>query len=249
MAMVIFSALFFRHLAPSYTRDPGSSSDVSSIQDPVNKSSNMVCSKASRIQLKPRLVSHYPSGARIIVTLTSETYQAPPIWYRWFKTPLPESLVLDSPALLLGASSNSRASWCFPGSEGHFAVHLSEPTLITKIILQAPQGFSPEKRRFFPRTVQIWGLIDGRENMEKVRNLSLLQGAHRNQAPLPGFRPSLLLTETTYNFHTENEGFDTPSLFRELSLSFKMLVAMIRSNWGESDYTCIHRFEVYGLPS
>jgi SUN domain-containing protein 1/2 len=122
--------------------------------------------------------------------------------------------------------------------------------------------------RSAPKKMEVWGLVDGAQNVKKVaeyhrrreqRYRDLVTAANREgrtppppEDPYPVTLPPdahyLRLSQFTYdvNAHSHIQTFSVPQEIQDLGVDIGVVVLMVRSNWGEPNWTCLYRFRVHG---
>lgn len=208
------------------------------------------------------------SGGRVIPSLTSATFQAQP-------------LGLHSKLLgwVTGASSNSGRSpatalhpynspgycWPFAGAQGQLGILLSRRIIPSDITIEhvsqdvALDGLVSSA----PRDFELWGIVEGREDIEKLKEWRDSEMARKRQAAeagsaedeeaeeatsLPLTPQHLLLSTGTYDIASSSplQTFPVASSARQLGIPVGVVVLKILSNHGEDAYTCLYRVRVGG---
>ncbi|KAI0054673.1 hypothetical protein BV25DRAFT_1762843, partial [Artomyces pyxidatus] len=152
------------------------------------------------------------------------------------------------PAVVLQDSADDDVCWSFSGSFGSFGFTLSTPIIPTEVVLQTQVHVSSSSKLQAPRTVVVWGLLDGIENIIKLQRFTselMLVKARVPSFPIQGRGTFIPLAH--FEFHS-----DTPSqtfpVFEEVihwGLDWGVIVFDIRSNWGASS-TSLCQVRVHG---
>ena len=211
----------------------------------------------------------HPAGARVIPFLTSATYTMPRsifgkalgfvtgVGYR-YPTCLP-------PIAALLPQNHAGHCWPLQGSTGQLGVKLARRAYISDITIDhVPKelGFDP---RSTPRQMEVWGLVEGDDNLAKVnwwladrqRQTSdmpksglprVLGDEERVRMRLRGKLKYIRIAEFMYDAHSKKsvQTFPVDLDVKALRVDIGVVVLVVRSNWGMPEFTCLHRFRVHG---
>ncbi|NWI15389.1 SUN3 protein, partial [Crypturellus soui] len=118
--------------------------------------------------------------------------------------------------------------WPFPGSQGQVVIKLPAQIQPTALTMQhifktvSPSGNISSAPRDFSVSVSLCQVIG--------------VGAEGEEETVLG----------TFMYDVEKEGMQTFSLKNELPKAFQYIKLLIKSNWGNPDYTCIYRVQLHG---
>lgn len=214
----------------------------------------------------------YSAGAGIVPSLTSDTYELPSIsWTRHIKRIFGHggSAIGRPPVNALHYETHSGHCWPFAGASGQLGVALVAPTYISDIVIDhVPREVSADMRSA-PRQMELWGLIEGAENVEKIKEWRAQRAARQEEARIqaeltgqpyvedlePTYPSSLpkspeffRVANFTYNIHAPHhiQTFPVSQEVQDLGIDFGIVVLLVKNNWGHPDYTCLYRLRVYG---
>lgn len=211
----------------------------------------------------------HSAGAQVIPSLTSTTYSISP-----------EGVVGKAVGLVTGSGYASGLSpinalhpynyagrcWPFQGSEGQLGVKLARRTCISDVTIDHVAKEVAFDLRSTPRQMEVWGLVEGQDNLEKVAGWLADRQRRRFDAVesgqpmdpkdeewevpkhLPKDAQYIRVTKFLYDVHsTRNvQTFPVDSEVRALGVDFGVVVLVIKNNWGRPEYTCLYRFRVHG---
>ncbi|KZT00772.1 uncharacterized protein LAESUDRAFT_764305 [Laetiporus sulphureus 93-53] len=248
------------------------SSDGQDVSSLINHLVESSVSRLTKDTLARTDYALYSGGAQVIPSLTSETYQIENGWGSkimgyfgggvggWIGRP---------PVTALHHDINHGHCWPFPGTHGQLGVKLAAPIYISAVTIDHVAKEVATDMRSTPRQMELWGLIEGEDNIEKVKEWRALRDAKREvartEAELQG-RPFADQTEPaypstlpkspeyfriasfTYNVHSPNniQTFEIPDEIQDLGIDFGVVVLLIDNNWGRDDFTCLYRLRVHG---
>ena len=199
-------------------------------------------------------------GGSIIPTLTSDTYG---LRGTYFFGLLSDYTYARSPVTALHHELTIGYCWPFAGPQGHLGVKLSVPVRVTDITIDHVAREVALDNRPAPRNFEVWGFIEGEENLEKLRLYRESKEAERQLAREEGREviedpvyPDLLqkdkeylrLGTFTYDVHEPQnvQTFSVDDEIKDTGIDVGIVVLFINSNWGHPDYTCLYRFRVHG---
>ncbi|KIJ66887.1 hypothetical protein HYDPIDRAFT_38336 [Hydnomerulius pinastri MD-312] len=215
----------------------------------------------------------HSAGARPIPHLTSHTLEMRPTTFRgkvlgWMTGHGRE--IGRSPITALHQDIHSGLCWPMTGDFGQLGVALASPAYISDITIDHIAKEVAFDLRTAPRDMEVWGLVEGKENLEKViafraeraaqlaeaRRLaeesgsSLIAEADEDAYPptLPANEPFVRLASFTYDIDAPSniQTFPVRPEIQELGVDFGVIALVIKNNWGKQEYTCLYRFRVHG---
>jgi len=148
------------------------------------------------------------------------------------------------------------------------AVALSAPTDISDITIDHVAKEVAFDMRSAPREMEVWGMVEGKDNIAKVKVWQAEKAARMEEAKrvaeekglsftqvdveypktLPKSPQYIRIANFTYNIHAPRniQTFPVDEEIRELSVDFGIVVLRMKSNWGRDEYTCLYRLRVHG---
>lgn len=199
------------------------------------------------------------AGAGVIPSLTSPTYNVQPSAFFGFLSGA--ARYARSPVNALNHETQVGYCWPFFGSQGQLGVQLVDRIFVTDVTVDHIAKEVAHNMRTAPRQMEVWGLLEGKDNWEKYaeyevqRAQARAEGADIPDEPeypsdLPRSRNVRYVPVTSfmYDIHALNniQTFPVPQDVRDLSLDFGVVVLVVKSNWGSTDLTCLYRFRVHG---
>ena len=207
----------------------------------------------------------FSAGARWIPSLTSPTLELRP-------PTLPSQLLAfvtghgyalgRPPVTALHHDVQNGFCWPFPGSQGHLGVQLAAPVKVESVSVDHVPKEVAFDVRSAPRDMEVWGLVEGEENVRKVKEWREMKEATRSSSSREAEEeeeeeyPAILPRQPAYirlaNFAYDVDGpshvqnFPVSDEIKEMGLDFGVVVLMVKSNWGRRDFTCLYRFRVHG---
>ena len=210
----------------------------------------------------------YAAGARSLPSLTSATYRASPRTLVRkavsFVTRIGERRL--SAVNALHPANDAGQCWPFRGSKGQLGVKLARRAYISDISIDhVPKALGFDLRSA-PRQMEVWGLVEGQENIAKATGWLAERQRQRSDASeadllkdqkdeqwglpkhLPGGERYLRIAEFLYDPHsTKNlQTFPVAPEVMALGVDFGVVVLVVKSNWGLPEFTCLYRFRVHG---
>ncbi|VDC07514.1 unnamed protein product [Peniophora sp. CBMAI 1063] len=218
----------------------------------------------------------HSGGARVIPSLTSPTLDAPP---RGLREAL-HGLLTGSgapvgrpPVYALHHDTSAGMCWPFGGSHGTLGVALARPAFIDAISIDHLARELAWDVRSAPRGMEVWGLVEGRENLEKVgvwemgramRRAACASGESAPNSPecaqvqdeeseeeyppeLPKSAKYVRIAAFEYDARQGRpvQTFDIDEGVKALGVDFGVVVLRVLGNWG-AEYTCLYRVRVHG---
>lgn len=215
----------------------------------------------------------HSAGARPIPSLTSHTLEMRPTTLRgtvlsWMTGHGRE--MGRSPITALHQDIHSGLCWPMSDDFGQLGVALSFPAYITDITIDHVAKEVAFDLRTAPRDMEVWGLIEGAENLDKVAAFRAERAAQRAEAvraaeesgsplpeepdedvyppTLPADQPFIRLASFTYDIGAPSniQTFPVRQEIQDLGVDFGIVALVIKNNWGRKEYTCLYRFRVHG---
>lgn len=199
------------------------------------------------------------AGAGVIPSLTSQTFNVQPKAFFGFISGA--ARYARSPVNALNHETQVGYCWPFFGSQGQLGVQLTDRVLITDVTIDHIAKEVAHDLRTTPRQMEVWGLLEGRENREKYvefeaqRDQARADGADIPDAPeypsdLPRSRDVryVPIASFMYDIHASNniQTFPVRQDIQDLGIDFGVVVLVVKSNWGSQSFTCLYRFRVHG---
>jgi SUN domain-containing protein 1/2 len=217
----------------------------------------------------------HSSGAKTIPSLTSPTFEIRPSSIRGHLVGLVTGngyAIGRPPVTALHHELHNGHCWPFKGTEGQLAVALAAPTYIDAVTIDHVAKEVAFDMRSAPREMEVWGMVEGKDNVGKVRKWLVEKRTRREAAkklakvkkvpfvedprdmeiPLPRTLPKspqyIRIANFTYNIHSPQyiQTFPVDEEIRELGVDFGIVVLRVKSNWGRDEYTCLYRFRAHG---
>lgn len=213
-------------------------------------------------------------GASVIPALTSETLE---IKVEGLKALLGlftgyGGVIGRPPITALHHENHNGHCWPFEGSQGHLGVQLAHPAYVEEISIDHVAREVAWDLRSAPREMEVWGLIEGKANFEKVREWKVAKAAERLQKAdeagistdsadvtvldeegeeYPDFLPRDMMFVRIASFEydvqrdEEIQTFPVDEEVKALGIDFGVVVLSVKSNWGK-EFTCLYRMRVHG---
>ncbi|KAF9243497.1 hypothetical protein BU15DRAFT_42959 [Melanogaster broomeanus] len=216
----------------------------------------------------------HSTGARPIPHLTSSTLEMRPATLRgqvlsWMTGHGRE--IGRSPITALHPDIHSGLCWPIAGDFGQLGVALSSPAYITDITIDHIPKEVAFDLRTAPRDMEVWGFVEGKENLERVIAFRAERASQRAEAKrlaeesgsplsdeepdedaypptLPSDEPFIRIASFMYDVHAPSniQTFPVRTEIQQLGVDFGIVALVIRNNWGRNDRTCLYRFRVHG---
>ncbi|KAI0044926.1 hypothetical protein FA95DRAFT_207587 [Auriscalpium vulgare] len=208
---------------------------------------------------KPDFALH-SGGASIIPSLTSPTLEVRPPTFRQQLLGLITNngyAIGRAPIVALHHETNNGYCWPFAGNEGQLGVLLAHPVRIDEVAIDHVAQEIAWDMRSAPRKMEVWGLVEGADNLRKVAEWehSRAQKASAEELePLPEYPKTLPRTakyvrvaQFEYDIAAPDsvQTFPVAQEIKDLGIDFGLVVLRIRSNWGR-EFTCLYRLRVHG---
>jgi len=110
-----------------------------------------------------------------------------------------------------------------------------------------------------PQDMEVWGLIEGADNMAKLaawrtdktqrrENGEIIEDEPERPKSIPNSVEYIRIASFRYNVHSSNniQTFPVDQEIKALGIDFGVVALVIKSNWGNSAFTCLYRFRVHG---
>ena len=213
----------------------------------------------------------YSAGGRVIPKLTTNTYEVKPnTWARYMIGAVTGSgyTMGRPPVTAIHHDINVGNCWPFAGTQGQIGVLLARNVFISEFTIDhAPRDVAYDIRSA-PRQMEVWGLVQGMDNMAKVQEYQQAMQERREEAirraeeqgmlppseenPYPPSLPRsphyVRLAQFSYDIHSDEhiQTFSVPQEIQDIGADFGIVVLLIKNNWGEEDFTCLYRLRVHG---
>lgn len=225
---------------------------------------------------KPDFALH-SAGGRVIPSLTSPTFEIKPSTLRAavFGALTGNGYASGHPPVTaIEPSLHAGRCWPMAGTGGQLAVALAMPVYVDEITIDHVAPEVAFDMRTAPRQMEVWGLVEGEDNIRKLREHREASIARKREeleasgqmldedwekreweniregypATLPKNPEYLRIAKFTYDIHAPKhvQTFQAEEGVRDLDLDFGVVVARVLNNWGHDSYTCLYRFRVHG---
>jgi hypothetical protein len=211
----------------------------------------------------------YTSGARVIRSLTSPSYEP----YRlgrvrstvaWITgAAVPQS---RPPVTALHPDTTPGSCWPFAGPYGQLGIQLSRRVVPTDITLEhiSPDVALDGDVSSAPKDFEVWGIVESAEDVAKVAKYrheqlqakraaraagsTLEDDLESTPASVPESANRILLASGAYDPTASSpvQTFPVAVAARQLGVPIQVVIVKILSNHGESSYTCLYRVRVSG---
>ncbi|RDB25835.1 Spindle pole body-associated protein sad1 [Hypsizygus marmoreus] len=208
----------------------------------------------------------HSGGARVIPSLTSPTFEMRPANLRSQLVGLITGngyAIGRPPVHALHYDLHNGDCWPFAGSEGQLGVALAAPTYISDITIDHVAREVAFDMRTAPRQMEVWAMVEGKDNIAKVKEWMAEKERRRVEAKergdeveeepaypktLPKTPQYIRIANFTYNIYAPKniQTFPVSQEIRDLGVDFGIVVLRIKSNWGREEYTCLYRLRVHG---
>jgi SUN domain-containing protein 1/2 len=244
------------------------SSDGKDVTGLINQLVDSAVSKLSKDTLARPDYALYSGGANPIPSLTSKTYEVEPqgLTNRVLGMITGSGYAVGRPPVTaLHHETHIGHCWPFAGSQGQLGVMLSSPVYISDVTIDHVAKELATDMTTAPRQMELWGMVEGQENIAKFKEWDALLTARKEEArvnadleewenpdpypsTLPRSAPFMRITNFTYDIHASNnvQTFSVPQEIQDLSIDFGIVVLLVKSNWGREDLTCLYRLRVHG---
>lgn len=194
----------------------------------------------------------YSAGARVLVSLTSPTMELWPksLRDRVIGVVTNRGFAAGSlPEEALSPDMHAGRCWPFEGGVGTLGVGLAQRIYVEEItVYHIPRTASVHDASSAPMAMEVWGLVEGAENVDKVAKWRQSHADDGTAKPeVLGVAPYILLSTFTYDITLGKEAqtFPADKDLVDLQVGFGVVVLAVKSNWG-GGYTCLYRLGVHG---
>lgn len=205
----------------------------------------------------------YSAGARVIPSLTSPAFEVNP---QGFGSQIVGLFTGKGyfggrpPITALHHEAHSGHCWPFAGEQGQLGVMLVAPAYVEEITIDHVAKEVAFDMRSAPRKMEVWGMVEGKDNVERVKEWKAGRAARRElgeqgqvdeigyPTTLPKEPEYIRLANFTYDIHAPNnvQTFPVDPEVRDLRVDFGIVVLRVLDNWGRGEFTCLYRFRVHG---
>lgn len=204
----------------------------------VEKRVSQVIQKKTRLQEKTLLRDFAldADGGAIECTLTSGCSR----WARY--------VYGDSSTRAIAEDNRIGQCWLTHPSNAQLGVVLAEPIYPTHITIDHAPIQAVADVGEAPRTIVVWGMVDGGENLSRYKRLTLHLGAEHVPHPLPAVGDHTIIPLASFEYdisQTPSQTFPVYDYIRHSGIDFAIVILQIRTNWG-SEKTCLYRIRVHG---
>ncbi|TFK75201.1 hypothetical protein BDN72DRAFT_787844 [Pluteus cervinus] len=224
---------------------------------------NAVSTYNKDVLARPDFALH-STGARIIPSLTTETFEIKPSGIRsLFSGFFGDNPIGRAPVTALHHEIHSGYCWPFAGSSGQLGVKLSAPVVISDITIDHVAKEVALDLRSAPRQMEVWAMVEGQDNIAKVQEWQTEKARLREEAiergeevesledypaSLPKIPAYIRIASFTYNIHSPAhiQTFAVDQDIKNLGVDFGVVVLRVKNNWGQDAYSCLYRFRVHG---
>lgn len=196
-------------------------------------------------------------GGAIVPTLTSpslhQSLNKPPSLWSWMAGGHGD-VEARKPTMALTPGVQPGECWPFAAGEGRLGVKLRLPARIDEVTIDHVASTVAYDLRSAPRDMEVWGLVDGADNMAKYEALSAARAEDEAEAAFAAmlFRLSqgtyMRIAEFTYDIDAGrySQTFAVAEDVREQGMDFGIIMLRVLNNWGHPGHTCLYRFRVHG---
>ncbi|KAI0311340.1 hypothetical protein OF83DRAFT_1068992 [Amylostereum chailletii] len=199
------------------------------------------------------------SGASVVPSLTSPTLGLRMCGLRaafvaWVTGKDYTNISSRPPIHALHHDTHSGYCWCFPGEEGQLGVQLAHTVHIEEVTVDHLALELAWDMRSAPRTMELWGLVEGHKNEQKLHSW---EETHRRERqtlsegskPFTGSKSSNYIRVASFEYniaaHNPVQTFPVSEDVRKLGIPFRVVIFRVVGNWGH-DHTCLFRVRVHG---
>jgi SUN domain-containing protein 1/2 len=234
-------------------------------------------SRYSKDMLARQDFALYSGGAGVIPQLTSATYEIRPAGVRgsvvgWLTGR--GFAVGRPPVTALHHELQVGHCWPFRGQQGQLGIQLSAPVFVQEVTIDHAAREVAFDMRSAPREMELWGLVEGAENVERYEAWRAERAREREErrveAELAGEEagvqedaedvaipeslsaasgaPWVRVARMVYDAHAAQnvQTFAADEAYARLGVDVGLVALRIESNWGQDDFTCLYRVRVHG---
>ncbi|EGO24261.1 hypothetical protein SERLADRAFT_449028 [Serpula lacrymans var. lacrymans S7.9] len=214
----------------------------------------------------------HSAGARLIPSLTSQTLTIYPatLGARLYGLVSGQGTATGrTPVTVLHHEVHNGYCWPMEGTKGSVGVMLAYPAYVSDFTIDHVSKEVAFDLRSAPRDMEVWGFVDGKDNLAKVREWQADKAKRREEARriaeeegleyveesepeypsmLPTSEPYIRIASFTYDIYSSRniQTFPVSQEIKDLGIDFGVVVLVINNNWGRDEFTCIYRFRVHG---
>ncbi|KAF7327667.1 hypothetical protein MKEN_00346100 [Mycena kentingensis (nom. inval.)] len=192
--------------------------------------------------------AQHSSGGMVYPELTSDTYHISPsgLTNRLVGFVTGNGYLYGRPPVwALQYDIHDGHCWPFAGEQGQLGVILAGPVYIEDITIDhVSKESAVNMRSSAPRDMEVWALVEGQDNLVKLRAWREERVRRREagetveeEPPFPQNAPGADKDVRTFPIDPE---------IKALGIDFAIVVLRIRNNWGMKPFTCLYRFRVHG---
>jgi SUN domain-containing protein 1/2 len=201
----------------------------------------------------------HSGGARVIPSLTSPSYEIQPdtLGSQFFGFLTGNGYAVGRPPVTaLHHETHGGYCWPFASQRGQLGISLAAPVIIDEVTIDHISRDIALDIRSAPQHMEVWGLVEGGENLEKYEEL-VKEKEQRQDGPeegeaypdtLPQYPPYVRIANFTYDVDSGKHVQTFPVLeeIKDKKMDFGVVVLRVLSNWGREEFTCLYRFRVHG---
>ncbi|PPQ69145.1 hypothetical protein CVT25_004525 [Psilocybe cyanescens] len=169
--------------------------------------------------------------------------------------------VSRAPTKALHPDMHNGQCWPFAGDHGRLGVALAFPIHVEEFTIDHIAKELAYEMLAAPKDMEIWGLVEGKENVERVQAWKAERAARReageeesahDHIPYPAELPKnpefVRLANFTYDINAPSnvQTFPVDPEIKELGIDVGIVVLRVLNNWGRDEFTCLYRFRVHG---
>ncbi|KAF8501670.1 UNC-like C-terminal-domain-containing protein [Russula emetica] len=197
----------------------------------------------------------HSGGAVVIPSLTSDTHEVKPHGVRQqvISYLTGHGYAIGRPPITaLHHETHVGHCWPFEGAQGQLGVTLSRIVQIEEITIDHVARDIAWDMSSAPRKMEVWGLVEGSSNFEKVAALDAARTEAGQEIPmqprsLPHSVRYVRIAQFEYDIDAPNavQTFPVDEDVRASGMDFGIIVLRVLSNWGQQ-FTCLYRFRAHG---
>ncbi len=205
----------------------------------------------SRLSIRPYNLATQANGAKTVPQfyhIASEDGSEAHSFLRWlWWSPRVEGCT-DARTL----DSSLENCWQFLGSRGQFGIRLGSVAAIKQVVIEQPSSLTVSPHS--PRDVVVWGVVDGQENFDRLKDTPNLQSSllkrHKLMTPTPVLSNLTLIPLAAFTYEVNLLGRQYFEVFEELvvlGVDIGLLLIQVQSNWGAPSIQLCH-IGIFGVP-
>ena len=193
----------------------------------------------------------FSSGARVIPSLTSPTYEIrPSTWTGSLLSKITGTGTLRGkpPVTALHPDINVGQCWPFAGQTGQLGIMLSRKILPTDVTIEHAAKDVALDVSSAPRQFEVWGLVEDQEGLERLATFRAAAGEEEELAVQQAAPNRLLLVSGEYDVSAEKhiQTFSIPQEVQDLQIPVSVVLLRVLSNHGNEVLSCVYRLRVGG---